>query len=301
MRDSFPGHPDYVERVTFEPHAVVVRHEEAVMVRTEFDDDGRPLRSLYPLRGEEERYRYDSDGRMTEILESTALRVAAGAGERDDVGGPLVVEHDARGPSAIRGEYETVWERVDEPWPALLGRGAHEIAEGLVDGVKSCGVAPGTEVFALSLTYVEQGGLHSVLSFGLEQDRRAWLAARLAGNELARKLWYLIARGGGLYEIERYEIPPELDSLLLREACLKQPADPYRAILHEVAALLARHDWNGLVTPTEDFVVFVAEHDEDITPKHDSVRAVNPADRLAAWDDRWPAGVTRGDDAPDLD
>jgi hypothetical protein len=85
-----------------------------------------------------------------------------------------------------------------------------------------------------------------------------------------------------------------LDARLSREACLKQPADPYHAVLHVVAALLARHESNRLVEPTEDFVVFVAEHDEGITPKHASVRAVSLAERLAAWDARWPAGVSRG-------
>jgi hypothetical protein len=55
MRDSSPGHPDYLEYVTFEAHAVVVHHDDQVMVRTELDDDGRPLRSRYPLgRAEDE-------------------------------------------------------------------------------------------------------------------------------------------------------------------------------------------------------------------------------------------------------
>jgi hypothetical protein len=45
-------------------------------------------------------------------------------------------------------------------------------------------------------------------------------------------------------------------------------------------------------------VVFIAEHDEGIAPKHASVRAVNPADRLATWDARWPAGVPRDDVDP---
>jgi hypothetical protein len=32
--------------------------------------------------------------------------------------------------------------------------------------------------------------------------------------------------------------------------------------------------------------VFIAEHDEDIPPKLASVRAVNPPERLAAWEAR---------------
>lgn len=71
-------------------------------------------------------------------------------------------------------------------------------------------------------------------------------------------------------------------------------------MLHEVAALLARHDWDRLITPTEDFVVFVAEHDEGIAPKYESLRAINPPDRVAAWAARWPAAVSRGEDESEL-
>jgi hypothetical protein len=83
---------------------------------------------------------------------------------------------------------------------------------------------------------------------------------------------------------------------LIQEASLKQPADPCRTVLNDVAALLARHDWSGLVEPTSDFVVFIAEHDEGYAPKAASVRAVNPADRLAQWEANWPLGASRGED-----
>jgi hypothetical protein len=52
----------------------------------------------------------------------------------------------------------------------------------------------------------------------------------------------------------------------------------------------------SLVEPTSDFVVFIAEHDEGYAPKAASVRAVNPADRLAQWEANWPPGASRGED-----
>ncbi len=52
----------------------------------------------------------------------------------------------------------------------------------------------------------------------------------------------------------------------------------------------------SLVEPTSDFVVFIAEHDEGYAPKAASVRAVNPADRLAQWEANWPLGASRGED-----
>jgi hypothetical protein len=43
-------------------------------------------------------------------------------------------------------------------------------------------------------------------------------------------------------------------------------------------------------------VVFIAEHDEGFALTYESVLEVNPPDRLAAWDARWPAGASRGED-----
>src|SRR3954447_16973413 len=41
----------------------------------------------------------------------------------------------------------------------------------------------------------------------------------------------------------------------------------------------------GWTAPTDDFV---AEHGEDIPPKRESVCAVNPPERAATWDARFP-------------
>ncbi|WP_354697357.1 hypothetical protein DSM112329_02980 [Paraconexibacter sp. AEG42_29] len=88
----------------------------------------------------------------------------------------------------------------------------------------------------------------------------------------------------------------DLDRLLLREASVLQPADPYWTVLGAVARELAQADWRGVAVPTEDFVVYVAEHDEGVAAKAASVRAHNPPGRVAAWDASWPAGVARDDE-----
>ena len=52
-----------------------------------------------------------------------------------------------------------------------------------------------------------------------------------------------------------------------------------RTVLNAVAAVLARHDWSGLFPASEDFVAFIAEHDEGIAEKVESLRAANPPER----------------------
>jgi YD repeat-containing protein len=278
---------DHVEEVTFEPGRIVVRHRHGLVVETHLDEAGRPVRSVYPS-GEEERYRYDDAGRLIEIDEAAGLSNVEGA--RYETGGLLRVEYDEQGILAIRGEGETVWERPAEPWPELLARGARTLADMFVEAV-AWAEPGGAEVFALSLIYVDTGGLPTTISLGLEDERRAWSDP----EEYALGSWYLIRSGGGLDEIDVDDVPVELERVLLRGAALNDPGEPQRTVLNAAAAVLARHDWNGLITPTDDFVVFIAEHDEGYSDKHKSVRAVNPPERLAAWDARWPSRAPRDD------
>src|SRR5690606_20994068 len=100
----------------------------------------------------------------------------------------------------------------------------------------------------------------------------------------------------GFLEVES---EPDDDERLLRETALNDPRDPKRVVLNAAAKRLARQDWSGIITPTDDFVVFIAEHDEGFEPKYESVLEVNPPERLAAWDARWPAGASRGEDDTD--
>jgi hypothetical protein len=282
------GGEPYSETVSYIDGAVEVTTSGGTTVRTELDAEGRPERTSYTGAMEgQERYQYDAEGRIAWIEESPVLRETVGDAERDWTGGRLIVEHDDRGPVRIKGHYGAVWERVDEPWESTLEHGAEAIRRGVVGAVewvcRETGVPPETEVFALALTYVDQGSLHPVLSFGLESDRRGWLESGAGDDVLELRLWYLAGSGEGLNFIDHAVIDDEMDARLLREAAIKQPGDPYRVVLGAAAALLARHDWSGLLTPTEDFVVFIAEHDEGIPPKLASVRAVNPPDRLEAW------------------
>ena len=285
-----------------------------VTARTELDDAGRPARTVYsgveyasePI---EERYGYDDAGRIVTIDEPDELSDAFELGWREETGGRLTVEHDGEGPLRIIGpDDELVWERADEPWPELLASAARIVADRVLALVAArCrdeAIAPATEVFGLMLTYVDQGPLHFDLGFGLEDDRRAWLRAGLDSDELASRLWYLDdswfgeGEGGGLSHLEG-ELPgDELGVRLLRQAAIEQHGDPYRVVLSAIAAELARRDWSDLLSLTEDFVVFIAEHDEGYRCKADSVRAANPPERVAAWDAAWPPGVSRGEDEP---
>jgi hypothetical protein len=264
----------YEERTTYESGRIVVRTDGHVLLETELDAEGRPVRTRY-ASGEVEHYRYE-DGRLVEIDEAPGLVRTAIAAERWETGGRLRVEYDERGRCAIRGERELVWERRDEPWPELLARGAAEIADRIARAIERVVEDPGLAVVRIALTYVGQGGLYSIVSLGLDGVR--------ADEE---RFWYGISEGGGIEEIDG-DVPDELDRLLLREAALNDPGQSQRTVLNAVACVLARRDWEGVITPADDFVVFIAEHDEGIGPKRESLRVVNPPERAATWEARFP-------------
>jgi hypothetical protein len=129
------------------------------------------------------------------------------------------------------------------------------------------------------------------VSAGTDGERRLALGS---GNpqQIASDLWHPESAELSFVDVE---LVPDLDELLLREAALNDPRDAQRTVWTEAAKLLARHDWTGLLTPADDFVVFFAEHDEGFTEKHASVREINPPERVAAWDAAWPSGVPRDD------
>lgn len=266
------------------------------------DDAGRVVEARM-TRGDDvsvEQYRRDDDGRVVFVCAHDQFGW--------DLGGTryqphrkesFAVEHDERGPLRVRDagrDRWVVWERCERPWPELLAEGAHTIARLVIDGVAHrVGEldARGTEVFSLMLVYVDQGSLHiEPASFGLEADRRTWLGSGLDGEQLAIKLFYPIHSGDGLDWVD-VDWDDDLDWLLLREASLNGPEDPYTTVLDEVCRVLAGHDWDGLIAPTEDFVVYCAEHDEDITPKIRAMRAANPPARLAAWEPVFAAHAER--------
>jgi hypothetical protein len=133
----------------------------------------------------------------------------------------------------------------------------------------------------MRLIYVDDGDLHTMITVLTETDREELL--RTGGMfGIACGLWYPESEPVGFLEVE----DDEDDDRLLRETALNDPRDAKRVVLNAVAERLARHDWSGVFAPTDDFVVFIAEHDEGFALKYESVLEVNPPDRLAAWDAR---------------
>ncbi len=263
---------------------------------TETDEAGRLTRVIYeksdegPREAGEERYTYDEQGRLVAIDEYAELwRTVDANVNRYETGGRIDVEHDDRGPLRLTGPQGVVWERRDEPWPDLLRRGATAIADSCVSSLRAAGMDPASEVFALLLRYFDDHCLSVFLVVGMEAERRE-IIRRESGEEIARFLWRPTSAGLGDLEPD---VDTELNLLLVREAALNSVWGEYRVVLTEVARLLAAQDWTGIFTPTDDFVVFIAEHDEDYAPKDASVRDVNPPERVAAWDAKWPKEAPR--------
>ena len=293
------------EVVTTDGGLITVRSASAGAIRTTLDPTGRPVATEYDaFPGAVETYEYDEAGRLVVIHESSQLWSTLLASERYSPGGRLTVEHDDAGPSRIADERgQVVWERPVVPWERTLDEAADAIAAACRDAAfHACdrhGVAAGTPVFALQLTYVDQGSLRPDLSFGLEADRRTWLSEDLDDEELAINLLYVGANHVGINFIETDAIAAADDERLLRAACIQQPADPYRVVLGAVATRLARTDWAPALRPTDDFVVFIAEHDEDFGPMVASIRAHNPPERVARWEASFPLDAL--DDDEDLE
>jgi hypothetical protein len=59
--------------------------------------------------------------------------------------------------------------------------------------------------------------------------------------------------------------------------------DPVRTVLNAAAAVLARHHWSDLFSASEDFVAFIAEHDQGIAEKVESLRTANPPEQAEPW------------------
>src|SRR4051812_9634114 len=241
--------PGVREVAVVEHGAVAVHLAGGGVARTSYGEHGLPERTdysetQYSHDPSHESYEYDALGRLVAIEESDTLWGTMIASERYTTGGRLTVEHDEHGPRRIASEIDVVWERLEIPWPQQLQAGAATIADACLQATKrACeehAVPPGTEVFALNLVYVEQGSLHTTLSFGLERDRRQWRADGLDGEEMACNLFYVNANHEGLNFIDDDVVEAELDQQLLRAACAQQPRDPYRTVLGAVAERLAR-------------------------------------------------------------
>lgn len=302
---GYEGGPTDLDTVVYANGAVEVHlAQHGTSARTTFDTSGRPVETRYEgAYTGEERYRWDRAGRLVEIAESPAIMATTMSGSRLDGGGVLRIDHDADGPVRIIDEYDClVWERCDEPWPQLFDRAVKLIADAVITATtKACldhGVDAGTEVFALMLAYRGDTDLDCCIYLGLDADRRAWLASGMSGDELSDNLWHLDRHPGTPCHEDPAApiVARDLDRLLLQEGGLNQPADPREVVLDAVGAIVSRHDWRGMMTPTEDFVVYHTGHDEGLRSANESVRAANPAERVAAWERNWPTNAPRGDD-----
>ena len=280
---------DEQETVEHREGEVVVRLADGGTARTTLDGDGRPVRTTYEGTSyADEVYGYDEQGRLTTIDESDGLWSATVGSERLDTGGRLTVERD--GERVVRIAEEgggAVYERPTVPWAQRLAEAAGALAaqarELIGETVEEAGLEPGTETYGVSLVYVDQGSLQATIAVGLEADRRA----AGGGEHGAMETLYI---EGELPWIEA-DLPPEgEDRPLLRDACIGQPEDPYRTVLGAVAWALADGELPGL-RKTQDFVAWVAEHDEGFDEKFESIRRHNPPDAVARWERGWGALV----------
>lgn len=268
----------------------VVHLAEGGEARTFFDDAGLATRTVYVDEDgeeDEETYHYDDAGRLVAINESAALGGTHDGG-REYTGGRLSVEHDDGGAARIvDASGDVVWERPTRPWAEELERAADVLATGylglLAAAVQDEGLVPGTESYGLSLVYVDQNDINAVLAVGLEDDRRA----AGGGEDGAVETLYI---EGDLPWITDQVLGEKESVALLRVASMGQPDDPWRVVLGEVVRRLSESDLPGL-TKTQDFVGWVAEHDEGLAEKVSSIRIHNRADAVARWEAGWGGQV----------
>jgi YD repeat-containing protein len=281
-----------LEHIEFVDGAVVVHLLEGGTATTEFDDAGRPVRTRYvDVEGDdgEERYEYDADGRLVVIQEFESLLATVPGNERwYGDGRRLTVEHDDRGPVRIVDADGAVgWARparpLEEELAAFADVLAAEYREVLPRALEEDGVEPGAAVYGLTLVYFGQGDLLPVLTFGLEADR-AGLDADEAGAITTLYTEEL------MFTPERLSVPREAERAMLRTAAIAQPDDPLRVVLGEVARRLSDGELPGL-TKTDDFVAWVAEHDEGLAEKIVSIRLHNSPEAVARWEAGWGGKV----------
>jgi hypothetical protein len=296
LSPSDPDDPDARDAVVHRSAREVVVEEEITgdVARTTLDADGRPVRTDYDMGGAEE-YRYE-DGVLVELDESPELWDSVFGATRDWTGGTLTVGHDEDGPVRIvtvespYGAGEIVWRRPEADWDVLLERYARRIADRAVEIVaERCAaraVAPTTEVFSLVIWFSGQGGPDGALTFGREDARRRWVDAAGAWTGSNWSIWRPFGGTDDLLDMSEEDriVPDDLERAAFSGAAMHDPADPHVVVLDAAAALLARHDWSGLVRTTPDFVVYTAGHDRDTETQLASVRRVNPAERVALWE-----------------
>jgi hypothetical protein len=161
---------------------------------------------------------------------------------------------------------------MSESWSGVLDRGAVKLAASIVGNVER--VVRSTEpidmeIVSLTLVYVQDSeGLAGETSLNPSRDVDDFASGR-----------------GGWWPIDEieYDVEPAFEAKLLADAALHGVDDPVRTVLNATATVLARHDWSALFPVSHDFVAFIAEHDEGIQEKIESLRACNPSERAEPW------------------
>lgn len=227
-----------IELARVEGRSVAVYRARGEVLRTEFDARGRAVRTVYPQDGQVETYTYDEAGRLVAIDEPPRLWATVTGSERWETGGRLVVTHDERGPALISGPAGTVWDRSEPPLAELLARRGPALAAACATAILAAAgshrVRPGTPLLRIVLTPRGHGSLWPDIDVRIGGDR-------------------------DYFEVT---VPrdADLDTPLLRAACMGQTGDPYAAILEPVAQHLRRATWAPTLRPASGLTVTVAEH-----------------------------------------
>lgn len=306
-----PGGLEWGATVTYGPDRIEVCEGGATTIVTTLRN-GRPVCTDYSGEIEgRETYHYDQ-GRLVAIDEADVLGLSLANCGRPlglDTGGRVRLDYNEHGLLRIVSELFAdhdlvVWERTDEPFDSLLARGLASLRNQVVDAVAQAtgGRAPSsaTEAFRLVLGYTADSGVLDMARVGLQGHRARWQSATPPDQHA----WCALM----LNDIPdvRADVPCDgpLFASLVRESAVHQPEDPLRFVLNRLAALLASQDWGTILTLTDDFVVYIAEHDEGWTPKYRSMCEANPSDRVELWHRRWLApGQTHqlaGEEIPPL-
>lgn len=272
---------------------VVIDSHGAIVATTVLDDTNRPVATVY-AEDDDERYTYDATGQLVAISASGAWLRSGRSGWRWDRGGSVSVENDAAGPVRLIGQFgEVVWDR-DEPIDEhARGRDADALANVCVEIMRAAAAeldGP-VEVFTLAITYVGQGSVYPTLWFGREDERRA---TKRTGEEYALALFY--PEGTGLAQLEPDDYDHDRDTRMMRTAARAVDGDPHRVVLTEVARRTLARTWPAEIVRADDFVAFIAEHDEGFAPKVASIREVNSPDRIARWEAALPPGTPLSED-----
>jgi YD repeat-containing protein len=246
--------------------------------------DGRVVGSEYlgwggkhPESGSE-RYVYDATGRLIAIDEYDSLsETTPWFGTRDDVipGGGMLEVRDADDPKrlTILSGQEIVWRPAPVPWPRLFEQRAEQAARECRAAIAAWSASSPDRstrpVLAIHLDDYTQATPHAILSIAFERPHRTGHASYWKDVEI----------------VDGIEFDDD-EGTLLRVGAV-EGADVQTAMSEAVAHRLRAFDWQGVLTLSDDFLVYVDRSENMPGECVASARRVNPPDVV----DRW---VSRG-------